>query len=259
MQMKFVDSHTHLYDLETYPEDMDLAVRRAIDAGVTKMILPDINSESRESMFRLAERFPDNLFPCIGLHPTDVKPDTWEKELEALDSWKGAKVWAIGETGMDLYWSKNEVEEQKEVFRRQLHMARELNLPVIIHSRDATEPILSVLSEFRNCGLRGVMHAYSGSAETFRELQKLGDWYIGIGGVITFKNASIARTVQSIPLDRIILETDSPYLTPAPHRGERNESAYIPFIAEKLAQLLNLSLEEIAGTTTENAEKLFGI
>ena len=257
--MKFVDTHTHLYDREAYPEDMDLAVRRAIDAGVTKMILPDINSESRESMFRLAERFPDNLFPCIGLHPTDVKPETWEKELEAVTSWKGAKVWAIGETGMDLYWSRNEVEEQKEVFRRQLSMACELDLPVIVHSRDATEPILSVLSEFRHKCLRGVMHAYSGSAETFRELQKLGDWHIGIGGVITFRKAAIAQTVRSIPLDRIILETDSPYLTPAPHRGERNESAYIPLIAEKLAMQLDMSLDEVAAITTENAEKLFGI
>ena len=257
--MKFVDTHTHLYDAEAYPEDMDAAVRRAIDAGVTRMILPDINSESRESMFRLAERFPGNLFPCIGLHPTDVKPDTWEKELEAISSYKGAKVWAIGETGMDLYWSRNEVEEQKEVFRRQLKMAVEMNLPVIIHSRDATEPILSVLSEFRKYGLRGVMHAYSGSPETFRELQKLGDWYVGIGGVITFKKASIARTICSIPMDRILLETDSPYLTPVPHRGERNESAYIPFIAEKVAQQKGISLEEIAAITTENAEKLFGI
>ena len=155
--------------------------------------------------------------------------------------------------------SREFIEEQKEAFRTQLELASRMSLPVIIHSRESTEIIINILKECRHLGLRGVMHAYSGSVETYRELQKIGDWYIGIGGVLTYKKASIAETVKDIPLDRILLETDSPYLTPVPHRGKRNESAYIPHIAEFLAARKETDMEEVASVTTQNAEKLFGI
>ena len=218
---EYTDTHTHLYD-ETFAGEYDNAIGRATDAGVTRMVFPDIDSNSREA-------------------------------------WTGKKICAIGEIGMDCYWSKEFVEEQKTVFRMQLELAHEMNLPVIIHSRESTSLILDILEQCRHLGLRGVFHAFSGSIETFRSLSRYGDWYVGIGGVLTYKKASIAETVKEIPLERILLETDSPYLTPVPKRGTRNESAYIPLIAEKLALQKGVDTEEIAAVTTTNARSLFGI
>ena len=255
--MDFIDTHSHLYD-EAFAEDEDLAVERAKEAGVTKIISPDIDSASRTEMFTMADRHPGVIFPTLGLHPTSVGAD-WEKELSALEDHLDRKIWAIGEIGMDCYWSKEFIKEQQTVLKLQLELADKLALPVIIHSRDSTELIINVLKECRHLNLKGVFHAFSGSVETFRELRKLGDWYIGIGGVLTYKKASIAETVKEIPLDRILLETDSPYLTPVPYRGKRNESSYIPHIAAKLAEQTEKPIEEVAATTTENARTLFGI
>ena len=255
--MDFIDTHSHLYD-EAFAEDEDLAVERAKEAGVTKIIFPDIDSASRTEMFTMADRHPGVIFPTLGLHPTSVGAD-WEKELSALEDHLDRKIWAIGEIGMDCYWSKEFIKEQQTALKLQLGLADKLALPVIIHSRDSTELIINVLKECRHLNLKGVFHAFSGSVETFRELRKLGDWYIGIGGVLTYKKASIAETVKEIPLDRILLETDSPYLTPVPYRGKRNESSYIPHIAAKLAEQTEKPIEEVAATTTENARTLFGI
>lgn len=255
--MRFIDTHSHLYD-EAYQGQEDAAVKRAAEAGVGKIILPDIDSCTRKSMFDLADRHPGILYPCLGLHPTSVGAN-WEEELEKLQDYRSRQIHAIGEIGMDCYWSKEFIKEQQEVFRHQLRLAHDLSLPVIIHSRESTELILNILKQCRHLDLRGVFHAFSGSVETYREIQKLGDWYIGIGGVLTFKKASIAESVKDIPLARIILETDAPYLTPVPHRGQRNESAYIPHIALKLAEIKEVSIEEIADQTTCNAEKLFSI
>ena len=255
--MHFIDTHTHLYD-EAFAGEEDQAVTRAVEAGVTKMILPDIDSQTREAMLSLTERHESTLFPCIGLHPTSV--DTgWQNEMLQVEKHLDRKIYAIGEIGMDCYWSKEFIREQEEVLRIQLEAAARMSLPVIIHSRESTELIINILKDCSHLGLRGVFHAFSGSIETFRELQKTGDWYIGIGGVLTYKKASIAETVKQIPLERILLETDSPYLTPVPFRGKRNESSHIPYIADKLAELSGHSLEEVAHTTTENAQKLFGI
>lgn len=255
--MVFTDTHTHLYD-EAFAGEEDLAVERAVAAGVTRMILPDIDSETRKEMFSLADRHEGVLFPCLGLHPTSVDA-RWQEEMMLMERHLERKIWAIGEIGMDCYWSREFVKEQEEVFRIQLEMAARLALPVIIHSRESTELILNVLKDCRHSGLRGVFHAFSGSIETFRELQRLGDWYVGIGGVLTYKKASIAETVREIPMERILLETDSPYLTPVPFRGKRNESAYIPHIASRLAELTGRTVEETAEITTDNAQKLFGI
>ena len=255
--MVFTDTHTHLYD-EAFAGEEDLAVERAVAAGVTRMILPDIDSQTRKEMFSLADRHEGVLFPCLGLHPTSVDA-RWQEEMTLMEQHLDKRIWAIGEIGMDCYWSREFVKEQEEVFRIQLEMAARLALPVIIHSRESTELILNVLKDCRHSGLRGVFHAFSGSIETFRELQRLGDWYIGIGGVLTYKKASIAETVREIPMERILLETDSPYLTPVPFRGKRNESAYIPHIASRLAELTGRTVEETAEITTDNAQKLFGI
>lgn len=253
--MDFIDTHSHLYD-EAFAEDEDLAIERAKEAGVTKIIFPDIDSASRTEMFTMADRHPGIIFPTLGLHPTSVGAD-WEKELSALEDHMARKIWAIGEIGMDCYWSREYVKEQQIVLRRQLELADKLSLPVIIHSRESTELILNVLKECRHLNISGVFHAFSGSVETYRELQRLGDWYIGIGGVLTYKKASIAETIKDIPLSRILLETDSPYLTPVPYRGKRNESSYIPHIAARLAEIQGKDIAEVAGTTTENAVKLF--
>lgn len=255
--MRFTDTHAHLYD-EAFSSEEDQAVERAVEAGVDRIIFPDIDSLTREAMFSFAGRHPGRIFPCLGLHPTSVG-EGWQDEMSALEGYLSRKIYAIGEIGMDCYWSKDYLKEQEEVLRIQLGLATRLDLPVIIHSRESTKLIIDILKDCRHMNLRGVFHAYSGSAETFREIQGLGDWYIGIGGVLTYKKASIAETVREIPLDRILLETDSPYLTPVPFRGRRNESSYIPHIAARLAELTEKDIEEIAAVTTANAEKLFGI
>ena len=215
--MRFIDTHSHLYD-EVFAAEEDAAVARAVEAGVDRIILPDIDSQSRDALFTLADRHPGTLFTCLGRHPTSIDAG-WEQEMEKMLEYDSRSIVAIGEIGIDCYWSKDFLEQQKEAFRRQLKTAHERNLPVIIHSRDASAAIIDILKECRNLDLRGVFHAYSGSIETYREIARLGDWYIGIGGVLTFKKASIAETVKEIPLERILLETDSPYLTPAPHRS----------------------------------------
>ncbi len=255
--MRYIDTHSHLYD-EAFVQEEDAAVERAVASGVDRIILPDIDSQSRQAMFDLADRHPGTLFPCLGLHPTSVDGN-WEEEMEKMTDFRDRSIVAIGEIGIDCYWSKEFLEQQKEAFRRQLAIAHDRDLPVIIHSRDASAVILEVLKECRHLDLRGTFHAFSGSIETYREISRLGDWYIGIGGVLTYKKASIAETVKEIPLERIILETDSPYLTPVPFRGKRNESAYIPHIASRLSELTGVDLVTIAAQTTQNAEKLFGI
>lgn len=257
MIMQFIDTHSHLYD-EAFLEDMNLAVERAVHEGVTQIILPDIDSTSRELMFNLAHKHPDHLYPCLGLHPTSIDAG-WKEQIEKLDGFKNEPIVAIGEIGIDCYWSKEFLEQQIEAFRLQLNMAHQRNLPVIIHTRESTEIILDILKSCKNLNLRGVFHAYSGSRETYREIQKLGDWHIGIGGVLTFKKASIGETVKDIPLERIVLETDAPYLTPVPYRGKRNESAYIPHIAARLAEIKGIEVNEVAYQTTANAKSLFNI
>lgn len=255
--MEFIDTHSHLYD-EAFASEEDAAITRACEAGVGRIIFPDIDSQSRAAMFTFADRYPGVIFPCLGLHPTSVNAG-WQEEMQKMEAYRDRHIYAIGEIGMDCYWSREFVKEQEEVMRIQLEMAAGSDLPVIIHSRESTDLIIKVLKDCRHLGLRGVFHAFSGSIETFRELQRLGDWHVGIGGVLTYRKASIADTVRDIPLERILLETDSPYLTPVPHRGKRNESSYIPLIAARLAELTGRDIAEIAETTTTNATKLFRI
>ncbi|MCQ2135500.1 MAG: TatD family hydrolase [Bacteroidales bacterium] len=255
--MRFVDTHTHLYD-EAFGDQGALAVERAVEAGVTKLVFPDIDSKTRDAMLELADKFPGTVFPALGLHPTEVG-NNWREELEKMESYVSRPLCAVGEIGLDFYWSKEFVQQQKEALKAQLELAHRLDLPVILHNRESTEAMLEIIKNHSFSDTRGVFHAFTGSIETFREIQKLGEWYVGIGGVATFKKASIGETLKEIPLDRILLETDSPYLTPVPHRGERNESAYIPLIADKIALQKGIDLQTVAEVTTENAEKLFKI
>ena len=258
----FIDTHTHLYDAAFGDAaGQDAAVRRALDEGVGKMILPDENSSSRPGMLSLCSRWPGVLFPCIGVHPTELG-EGWQQEVQQVLEYgrdRSRKWYAVGETGIDLYWDKSTLGVQQEAFCAQIDLSVELGLPLIVHAREATGAILDILKGYRTRGLRGVFHAYSGSLETFRQLDRYGDWYVGIGGVVTFKKAQIGQIIKDIPLERILLETDSPYLTPVPHRGERNESAYIPLIARFIAGAKCIGTAEVEEATQRNCRILFGI
>ena len=257
MIMEFIDTHTHTYD-EAFDGCEDEIVRRALEAGVRIQLQADVDSRERGRMFALVERYPGVLRPMLGLYPGSVDKD-WRREIDALEAWRGRGIVAVGEIGLDYHYGAEFKKEQQEAFRTQLELAAAWDLPVNIHLREATEDFLTILGECRHLGLRGNLHAFSGSEQTFRRVQRFGDWYVGIGGVLTFKKAAIAEEIKRIPLDRILLETDAPYLTPVPHRGERNESAYIPLIAAFLARQKGLELEEVAAATTENAKRLFAL
>ncbi|MCF0174830.1 MAG: TatD family hydrolase, partial [Bacteroidales bacterium] len=233
--MRFIDTHAHLYGPE-YREDFDATLKRCFEAGVTKIVFPDTEMAEREDIFSHAALYPDNLFPCLGLHPTCVFADTFQAEWKNLEEAFNIhkNIVAIGETGLDYHEGTEFKDLQKEAFRRQIEISREKGLPLVIHQRDALKDMLDIIREYK--GLKAVFHAYSESIETFREIARLdGDFYVGLGGVCTFKKARIGVDLKDIPLDRIMLETDAPYLTPTPYRGTRNESTYIPIIAKFIA------------------------
>ena len=256
--MEFIDTHTHTYD-EAFDGCEDEIIARALAAGVSIQLQADVDSRERERMFALVERHPGVLRPMLGLYPGSVDKD-WRREVDALEAWRSRGIVAVGEIGLDYHYGADTKEEQKAAFRAQLELAAAWDLPVNIHLREATEDFFAIISDCRHLHLRGNLHAFSGSAETFDRLRRLGgDWYVGIGGVVTFRKASIGEDIKRIPLDRILLETDAPYLTPVPHRGERNESAYIPLIAAFVARQKGISLEEVAAATTANAKRLFSI
>ena len=251
-----VDTHTHFYDDWLLP-DAEAAIQRALDAGVGKMIQADVDSTERPRMWEIGLRHPGVLFQMAGLYPGSVTADNWRDELDQVHGITG--VVAIGEIGLDYHEGREYEKEQKEVLRLQLELAAKLNLPVNIHLRDAWEDFLAILKDTKHLNLRGNLHCFSGSYEVYEEANRYGDWSVGIGGVITFKNSKLARTVARIPLHHILLETDAPYLAPVPHRGERNESSYLPLIAQKVAEVKDLTREECERITTENAERLFNI
>lgn len=255
--MKFIDTHTHFVD-EAFMGEGDTVINRAVETGVEKMIHPDIDSNEREAMFNLVDKYQGVLYPMLGLYPESVNSE-WQKEIDLMLQYKDRKIVAIGEIGLDYHTSKDFAKEQMEALRWLFELAAKMNLPVNIHLRDATDDFFKVLEDCKHLGLRGNMHAFSGSYETFMRLQKYGDWYVGIGGIVTFKKASIAEDIKQIPLSHIVLETDSPYLTPVPHRGTRNESSYIPFVAQKIADQKGIDIEEVADATTQNAIKLFNL
>ena len=256
--MEFIDTHTHTYD-EAFDGCEDEIVARALAAGVSIQLQADVDSRERGRMFALVERYPGTLRAMLGLYPGSVTKD-WRAEIDALEAWRTRRPVAVGEIGLDYHYGADFKREQQEAFRVQLELAAAWDLPVNIHLREATDDFFAILEDCTHLHLRGNLHAFSGSVETFRRLQRLdGDWYVGIGGVVTFRKASLAETVRHIPLDRILLETDAPYLTPTPHRGERNESAYIPLIAGFLAAQKGVSVEEVAAVTTENAKRLFAL
>ena len=253
----FIDTHTHFYDEWLLP-DAEAAVQRALDAGVGKMIQADIDSRERADMWRIGREYPGVLFQMLGVYPGSLNADNWQDELNQVHAFNGPIV-AIGEVGLDYHEGKGFAEIQKEALRAQLELASARNLPVNIHLRDAWEDFFAVLEDCRHLHLRGNLHCFSGSFEAYERANRSGEWSVGIGGVITFRNNKLAQTLDRIPMERILLETDAPYLAPTPHRGERNESAYLPLIAAKLAEVKGISLEECERITTNNAERLFEI
>lgn len=255
--MEFIDTHTHNSD-PAYQDCEDEVIRRAEEAGVTALIQADIDSSERERMYSLSARHPGVLYNMLGLYPGSVNGH-WRDEIDALLPWRDKGPVAMGEIGLDYHFGTEFKEEQKEAFRTQLELASEWDLPVNIHLRDATEDFFAIIKDCRHLHLRGNLHAFGGSYETFMRLSGLGDWYVGIGGVVTFKKSRIGEDIIRIPLDRILLETDAPYLAPVPHRGERNESSFIPLIAEFIAARKGISTEEAARATTANAKQLFAI
>ena len=253
----FIDTHTHFYDEWLLP-DAEAAIQRALDAGVGKMIQADVDSRERPAMWEIGQRHPGVIFQMLGLYPGSVGAN-WREELDALEPYKDKGVVAIGEIGLDYHEGKEFAREQKEVLRLQLEMAAAMNLPVDFHLRDAWEDFFDVIKDCRHLGIRGVLHCFSGSFEVYQRANQYGEFSVGIGGVITFKNSGLASTVARIPMEHILLETDAPYLAPVPHRGERNESAYLPLVAAKVAEVKGMTVEEVADITTFNAVKLFNI
>lgn len=254
--MKLIDTHSHIY-LEHFTDDLEATVERALNNGVEKVLLPDIDLESRSVLLTLAEKFPDTCLPMLGLHPTSVKPETIDKEMADVEKHLAeGKFIAIGEIGIDLYWDKTHLELQEKIFEHQLQLALKYNLPVAVHIRESYNEVWRIIKKYTDQGLQGVLHCFPGNEIQAAEAIKAG-LYLGIGGVVTFKNSLMQKVVQSVGLDHILLETDAPYLTPAPHRGKRNEPAYILFVAEKIAELCNVSVRQVSDATTANAQRLF--
>ena len=253
----FIDTHTHLYD-EQFDSDRKTSIQQAIDQGVEKMYLPNCDSSTIEGMLEVEKAFPSHCFAMMGLHPCYVKENVHD-ELSVMETWLTKRTFsAIGEIGLDYHWDKTYINEQKKAFRTQIEWSLQYNRPIVIHTREATKDTIEIVKEYAPKGVRGVFHCFSGSVETARQIIDLG-FYLGIGGVLTYKNAGLQEVVQLIDLKHIVLETDAPYLSPVPHRGKRNESSYTLLIAEKLDNLKGIDLTTVANITTENALKLFGI
>lgn len=253
----FIDTHTHFYDEWLLP-DAEAAIGRALEAGVGKMIQADVDSRERDALWEIGDRHPGVLYAMLGLYPGSVD-DNWREEIDRMLPYRERDIVAVGEIGLDYHEGKQFEKQQKEALRVQFELAAQWDLPVNIHLRDAWEDFIAVLKDCSHLHLRGNLHCFSGSLEVFERVNRYGDFSVGIGGVVTFRNASLARTLRDIPAERILLETDAPYLAPVPHRGERNESAFLPLVAAKVAEIKGLSLEEIGRITTLNAEKLFNL
>ena len=253
--MTIIDTHAHLYS-EEFQVDIDLVMNRAQKAGVSKMYLPAIDSSETESMMALEQKYPGVCIAMMGLHPCYVKENV-ALELEHVRSWLDKRDFvAIGEIGLDFYWDKTFTHQQYEAFDIQMQWALELNRPIVIHTRNAMQETINRVKPFAQKGLKGIFHCFSGSAESAKQIIDLG-FLLGIGGVITYKNAGLPEVLENVSLEHIVLETDAPYLTPVPFRGKRNESSYLSFIITKLAEVKGISEEEVARITTLNAEMIF--
>ena len=257
--MKFIDTHSHLYSSQ-FDDDRTQVVNNAIANGVSTILLPNISSKYTKAMLALCAEFPKNCYPMMGLHPCDVKKENIKAELEHVEEElsKGGYI-AVGEIGLDLYWDKTKLTIQKEAFIQQIELAKKYKLPIAIHVRDSFTEAIEIIENLNDENLRGVFHCFTGNIDDAKRVINLGGFYLGIGGVLTFKNAGLDKNIVAINIKYLILETDAPYLSPAPNRGKRNESKYLVNIAEKLAEIYNIDIKEIAEITTANAKHLFKI
>ncbi|GHV02833.1 TatD family hydrolase [Bacteroidia bacterium] len=257
-----IDTHTHLYD-EAFDGDRRQVVDAAVEAGVEVLLLPAIDSSSHRALLTMADDYPGRCLPMMGLHPTSVNDNPhWQTELELVENHlrrATRRFCAIGEVGLDMHWSAEWADRQIEVFRHQVALALELDLPLVIHTRDCWPLMISILNDYRGCGLRGVMHAFSGTVEDYAAVKTCGDFVFGVGGVATYKNSLISRILPQIALEDIVLESDAPYLAPTPMRGQRNQSAWVATICCHVAQIMNLPRELVERQTTANARRMFAI
>ena len=258
-----IDTHSHIYD-EAFDGDRDAVVERAVAEGVERIILPAIDGESNERLFDLCRAHKGYVVPLMGLHPTSVNDNPrWREELAEVERLLDnpphgiEKFYGVGEIGLDLYWSRDWQSEQTEAFRCQLDMALKRDLPIVVHTRDAWEEMAAIVEEYKGRGLRGVFHAFSADVAMYERLRECGEFVFGIGGVVTFKKSALAEVVKSMRLEDLVVETDAPYLTPAPHRGTRNESSYVRFTAAKIAELQGVDYKVVAEQTTANAKRIF--
>lgn len=256
--MNLFDTHTHIFS-DDFNHDRHESVARAKAVGVKGMILPNIDSHSIDALIKTSEQFPNYCLPGMGLHPTSVK-DNFADELQIVEEWfTKYKFYAVGEIGIDLYWDKTYIAQQMEAFRFQLRLAKRLGLPVIIHTRNSFDEVLSIVDQENDERLRGVFHSFSGNLDNYNHIIAYGGFMIGIGGVVTYKHGGVDKLVGQMDLNHIVLETDSPYLSPVPQRGKRNESENLTYTLNRVAELLDIPAEKVAETTTRNACKLFSI
>ena len=253
----FIDTHTHIYT-DAFDEDRDEAIKRAMAAGVSQLILPAIDSKTTAVMHEVKHNYPDYVHLMIGLHPTHVGVNADEELAHVKEQLDAHSFVAIGEIGMDLYWDKTYQIQQQEAFACQIKWALAADLPIVIHCRDAFEPVFEVLEGFKDARLRGVFHCFTGTKADAQRALDL-NFYLGVGGVVTFKNGKIDQFLSDFPIEKILLEADSPNLSPTPHRGKRNESSYLPIVADKMAKLFNISIVEMARITSKNARQLFDL
>jgi TatD DNase family protein len=253
----FIDTHSHIYS-EDFIQDRDEVMQRAYESGIKKIVLPNIDSGSIKHMLNLVDAYPHLCFPLMGLHPTSVDED-YAEELIAMEYWlEKRKFYGIGEIGIDLYWDNKYEKEQKEAFRYQLKLAKKMKLPVVIHVRNSFEETYSIVKEEQDGSLKGIFHCFNSTVEDANKIIELG-FYLGIGGVVTFKNSNLDVVLDSVDPQHLVLETDAPYLAPVPQRGKRNESSYLVFVAKKLSEIYHLPVTRIAEITTTNARNIFGI
>ena len=260
-----IDTHSHIYEPE-FDGDRAEALQRCLDADVRLLMLPAIDGESYERMFDLVRAYPEMMRPMMGLHPTSVNenPD-WRADLQRVEEYlqhppQGiGRFYGVGEIGLDFYWSSDFCQEQIEAFKSQIEMAIRYNLPIAVHTRSAWVQMCEVMEQFAGRGVRGIFHAFSDGEESYQRLKMCGDFLFGVGGVVTFKKSKLAEVVQQMELTDIVLETDCPYLTPVPHRGERNESSYVKYICQKIAELKGVDYDTVAEQTTANVKRIFNI
>jgi TatD DNase family protein len=257
MMMHFIDTHAHVY-AEELTGSLDRIIENSIKAGVSKILMPAIDSTTLDAMLKVETQFPAHCIAMMGLHPCYVK-ENYKEELKLVEDCIGKRKFiAIGEIGLDFYWDKTFVKEQQLVFETQMQWALDLQLPIAIHTRNAMGETIEAVKPFAKKGLRGVFHCFSGSKESAEQIIGMG-FHLGLGGVLTYKNAGVAEAIKDIPMEYLVLETDAPYLAPVPYRGKTNEPAYMLEVAKKLAEIKSMPLHEIAAITTSNAEKLFGL